>query len=214
MRIPEKLDRRADDGCEPFRVDGFATRQKLHGALGRTHEPGADQSAKPLPGFARAELVGLVDRPGQSEAAFGELARRFPEGPEINERRGILAFPAREQHVAGHLGIVTGERRILRLEQLPSSAPAEHLEPIDAQLLGERGTRVPGKEVANVFGRCSGKPEEELPVLDIRLEWMACEFRGEGCELRPLIRFERIAGGEERRVLRIELHRAGGRGRG
>ena len=192
----------------------FAARQKLHGALGRTHSPGADQHAKPLPCFARAELAGLQDRPRESEAAFGKLTRRVPEGPEIAEHRGILALPAREQHVARHLGIVAGERRILRLEQLPSSAPAEHLEPIGAQLLGERSTRVSRKEVANVCGRCTGKPEEELPVLDIRLEQMAFELGRERREPGPVIRFERIAGSEQCRVLRIELHRVAWRGRG
>ena len=214
VRIPEKLDRGADDRREPFRVDGFAARQKRHGALGRTHRPGADQRAKPLPGFARAELAGAVDRAGQSEAAFGEFTRRVPEGPEITEHRRILALPAREQHIAGHLGIVAGERRILRLEQLPSSAPAEHLEPIGAQLLGERGARVPGKEVANVLGGCPRKPEEELPVLDIRLEQMAFELWRERRELGPVIRFEGIARGKQCRVLRIERRRVAWRGRG
>src|SRR5207247_9475474 len=56
--------------------------------------------------------------------------------------------------------------------------------------------------------------EEELPVLDIRCEQMASELGSERCEPGPVIRFERIAGGKECRVLRIELRRLAGRGRG
>src|SRR5882672_6391740 len=43
---------------------------------------------------------------------------------------------------------------------------------------------------------------------------MVFELGSERCELGPVIRLERIAGGKQCRVLRIELHRVTGRGRG
>ncbi len=43
---------------------------------------------------------------------------------------------------------------------------------------------------------------------------MASQFGSERCELGPVIRFERIPGRKQCRVLRIELRRVAGRGRG
>src|SRR5262249_24935358 len=148
----EEPRRRPDHPGEAARIDPLPARRELERALRRAHEAGADEQAKPRPRLPPRPPPALGEYAAELQAARAEIARGVPEAHELLAHGRLFALAAREQRIAGRVGIIRRQQRVFFLEQLPAAALREHLQPVGAQLLGERSARVPREEVANVLG--------------------------------------------------------------
>jgi len=126
------------------------------------------------------------------------LARRREERAPLGGGARVAARQAVPKRVAGDLGVVREEPRVLRPERGPVAARGQGLEPFPAQRFGERAVPVALEEGADLGGIGALDGARKEPVRRIGLEGMARIARGPSLEglrlpaLRGLPRREQL----------------------
>ena len=142
--------------------------------------------------------VAAADQRGERRVAgVGRGLVGEPEGLGRRERVVAVALPPVQNPVAREFDVVVRRGRVVDREPVPDAFPAQKLQPVGAQAIGERRIGVAVEIAGNRGRRRVLEPQLQLPVADVRRQHVAGELRRDRRELRAVALVEGGLGGEE-----------------
>src|SRR5688572_8476343 len=126
--------------------DRLAVREHGVRALGFAGETGREELADALPGFGRADRLFSGERREDRVARGWRLAPGEEEHARFGDRLRVAAREPLAQPVACDLGVVAGELREFRAEEVPLPGGPERAQPLAPQAVDERAVLVTREE--------------------------------------------------------------------